>query len=129
MAATEFQMKSLRREVETYLPALLPNEIQVSDISGLRYLKLTEDTEWYEFDRQTLNRGMETESTKQKAWEKRWIVTTATVLGMLFSVGFKGYNTYMKYKHNKAMGEALKDLYTHQVKFRPTSANLGALTF
>ncbi len=44
MAATEFKMKSLRWEVETYLPMLLPNEIQMSDINGLQYLKLTEDT-------------------------------------------------------------------------------------
>ncbi len=58
---------------------------------------------------------MDTELPGQKAWEKCWILTAATVLGTLFSVGFKGYDTYMKYKHNKAMGEALKDLYTHQV--------------
>ena len=115
MAATEFKMRGLRWEVETYLPALLPNEIQISDINGLRYLKLTEDTYWYEFDQKNLNQGTDTELAGQKAREKRWIAATATVLGTLFSVGFKGYDTYMKYKHNKAMGEALKDLYTHQV--------------
>ncbi len=115
MAATEFKMRGLRREVETYLPALLPNKIQISDINGLRYLKLTEDTDWYEFDRKNLNQGTDTELAGQKAREKCWIATTATVLGTLFSVRFKGYDMYMKYKHNKAMGEALKDLYTHQV--------------
>ncbi len=115
MAAMEFKMRSLRQEVETYLPALLPNEIQISDINGLRYLKLTEDTDWYEFDWKNLNQGMDTELAGQKACEKCWIAAAATVLGTLFSVGFKGYDTYMKYKHNKAMGEALKDLYTHQV--------------
>ena len=108
-------MRSLRREVETYLPALLPNEVQISDINGLRYLKLTEDTNWYEFDRKTLNKETDAERPGQKAWEKCWVTAAATVLGTLFSVGFKGYDTYMKYKHNKAMGEALKDLYTHQV--------------
>ncbi len=113
MAATEFKMRSLRQDVQTYLPALLPNEVQISDINGLRYLKLTEDTNWYEFDRTTLNKGTDTELPGQKAWEKRWVAAAATVLGTLFSVGFKGYDTYMKYKHNKAMGEALKDLYTH----------------
>ncbi len=50
MAATEFKMRSLWREVETYLLALLPNEVQISDIDGLQYLKLTEDMDWYEFD-------------------------------------------------------------------------------
>ncbi len=60
MAATQFKMRSLRREVETYLPALLPNEVQISDINGLWYLKLTEDTNWYEFDRAMLNRGTDT---------------------------------------------------------------------
>ena len=115
MAATEFKWRSLRREVETYLPALLLNEVQMSDINGLRYLKLTEDTNWYEFDQASLNKGMNTELPGQKAWEKCWVAAAATVFGTLFSVGFKGYNTYMKYKHNKAMGEALKDLYTHQV--------------
>ncbi len=78
-------------------------------------MKLTEDMDWYEFDRKMLNQGMDTELAGQKAQEKRWIAAAATVLGTLFSVGFKGYDTYMKYKHNKAMGEALKDLYTHQV--------------
>ncbi len=61
MAATEFKMRSLRREVETYLPALLPNEVQILDINGLRYLKLTDDTDWYEFDRTNLKKGMDTE--------------------------------------------------------------------
>ena len=115
MAATEFKMRSLRREVETYLPALLPNEVQISEINGLRYLKLTDDMDWYEFDRKTLNGENDTELPGQKAWEKRWVAAAATVLGTLFLVGFKGYDTYMKYKHNKAMGEALKDLYMHQV--------------
>ncbi len=115
MAATEFKWRSLRREVETYLPALLLNEVKMSDINGLRYLKLTEDTNWYEFDRASLNKGTNTELPGQKVQEKRWVAATATVLGTLFSVGIKGYDTYMKYKHNKAMDEALKDLYTHQV--------------
>ncbi len=115
MAATEFKMRGLRWEVETYLPTLLPNEMQMSNNNGLRYLKLTEDMDWYEFDRKMLNQGTDTELAGQKAQEKRWIATAATVLGTLFSVGFKGYDMYMKYKHNKAMGEALKDLYTHQV--------------
>ncbi len=35
MAAMEFKMRGLRWEVETYLPALLPNEVQISDINGL----------------------------------------------------------------------------------------------
>ena len=97
------------------MPALLPNEVQISDINGLRYLKLTEDTNWYEFDQKTLNKEMDAEGPEQKAREKRWITAAATVLGTLFSVGFKGIDTYMKYKHSKAMGDALKDLYTHQV--------------
>ncbi len=74
-----------------------------------------DDTDWYKFDRKTLNQGTDSELAGQKAREKRWVAATATVLGTLFSVRFKGYDMYMKYKHNKAMGEALKDLYTHQV--------------
>ncbi len=69
MAAMEFKMRGLRREVETYLPTLLPNEVQISNINGLRYLKLTEDTDWYEFDRKTLNQGTDTELPRQKVRE------------------------------------------------------------